>query len=67
MEKAKEAIKDSIDIDSNTVERYKRMNLQLEGLSDIPTELEQQKTYFDALNKSLNDAFTMISGITMDQ
>jgi hypothetical protein len=50
--KANKIVEKSIDLDITTIEKYQRLNNQIDGLADIPSELKQQKDYLETLNCS---------------
>ncbi len=54
--KANKIIEKSIDLNISTIEKFNRLNNQIDGLSDIPSELKQQKDYIETLKHSLTTA-----------
>ncbi|MFX0087056.1 MAG: zinc ribbon domain-containing protein [Candidatus Hodarchaeota archaeon] len=54
--KANKIIEKSIDLNMSIIEKFNRLNNQIDGLSDIPSELKQQKDYIETLKHSLNTA-----------
>ncbi len=65
VKKAKETIgKPLTDLDVDTITKYQRLEERIEGLKNIPKELEQQRTYLSNLNNSLINAQTMLGSLT---
>ncbi|MFX0211955.1 MAG: hypothetical protein ACFFDT_38625, partial [Candidatus Hodarchaeota archaeon] len=68
VKKAKETIEKHLtDLDVDTITRYQRLEERIEGLKNIPNELEQQRTYLGNLNNSLVNAQAMLGSLTEER